>query len=155
MHRRALVRDHIVTTITGLPTTGAAVTVGRVNPDTVLALPSLNVVTGAEEILDDEQILGALTGPPWPQTRSLEIGIEIRVSGADGDLDAAIDAIALEVEQAMGVDMGGSGAAHKITYIGSDASELTGDLEAPVGLRVMTYQATYRVDARDPQSLED
>lgn len=152
MHRRASVRAAIVAALDAI-VDGPPVTAGRVYPDSVSNLPGLNVLTGAEEVEEELQIMQSETGIKWLQSRSCVYSVECRAT-AGSVVDDALDALALAVEQALGVDLTLGGEVTKIEYIGSDESELSGEIESPIGLRTLTYQAIYRVDARDPQALE-
>ena len=153
MHRRAVIRAAIQSAVTGLATTGANVSIGRVYPETIPTLPALNIITGNEEIDAEEQILISPDSGKWPQDRRVEYDIEMRAAGAS--LDDTLDQIALEVETALNADAKLGGECDKIEYVGSEASELSGEVEEPIGLRTLSYLVHYRVDARDPQALED
>lgn len=148
MHQRQNIRDAIVTALAGI---SVPVSVGRVYPDHVEALPSVNVVTADEEVAES-RVMNPNVSAQWIQTRDLSFEIECRAL-ADPP-DDAIDAIALEVEQALGADETLGGEVEIIEYTGS-TGELAGDLEKPAGLRTLLYTANYRVDARDPQQEED
>lgn len=150
MHRRATVRGAIVTAITGLASTGSRVTVGRVYPDTVTGLPSLSVVTGSETVDDEEAIMVPATAAMWPQSRVCEFEIEIRA--ADDD---EADQVSLEVETALNADETLGGEVNRIEYAGSPEPERSGEVESPIMIRILAYEAIYRVNARDPQALED
>jgi hypothetical protein len=50
-HARKLIRDNIVTTVTGLSTTGANVFKSRVYPLSAGSLPALTVYTRSEEVI--------------------------------------------------------------------------------------------------------
>lgn len=153
VHRRAVIRSAIVSAITGLPTTGGNVTSGPAHPSTAQSLPGLSVITGPEEIEPDERIMIQPVAGKWLQDRSVEFSIECRASG--DSVDGQIDQICLEVEQALNSDVTLGGLLDKLEPIGSSETDITGDVELPVGLRSLAYLARYRVDARDPQALED
>lgn len=157
MHRRKAIRDAIVLALqTG---GGFAVTRGSPNPDVVAQMPTVHVITGAEEVDAEESLMADRVVGKWLQIRRLSIDLELKddTSADDarnGGLDDALDALALIVEQRMGADLTLGGVCDKIEYQGAEAPELSGDIEAPVGIRVLNYEAIYRVDARDPQALE-
>lgn len=148
MHRRQVIRNAIVVALSGI---GATVVVGRVYPDDETGTPGVNVVTGDETVLEEQQTMNPNSVNAWIQTRALEMDIECRVVGAS--TDDLLDATALEVEQALGADVTLGGECDKIEYASSSA-ELAGDIDKPIGLRTLSYMVLYRVDARDPQALE-
>lgn len=149
MHQRKNIRDAIVAALGGLT---ANVTVGEVYPEQPETLPAVNVVTGDETVTDDQQVMASAGDIKLLQIRELAMQLECRA--LDSPLDDALDALALEVEQALGVDVTLGGAADRIVYSGC-STDRAGDLEAPAGVLTLDYQVFYRVDARDPQANED
>ena len=149
MHQRKNIRDAIVTALGGLT---ANVTIGAVYLEQPENLPAVNVVTGDETVTDDQQVMATTGAIQLFQIRELAMQFECRA--LDSPLDDALDALALEVEQALGVDVTLGGAADRVVYSGC-AREGAGDLEKPAGLLTLDYQVFYRVDARDPQANED
>lgn len=147
MHQRQVIRDAIVTALSVLT---VPVTVGRVYPEQPATLPAVNVVTGDEEVTDS-RVMNPDAGGQWLQTRDCTFEIECRALVEA--TDDALDALALEVEQALNADETLGDECELFEYTGSTA-ELAGDLEKPAGLRTMLYTANYRVDARDPQQAE-
>lgn len=137
--------------MTALASTSATVVVGRVYPDDESGMPSINIVTGDETVIEAEQVLNPNSAGRWIQPRALEFEIECRVVGAAPD--DALDAVALEVEQALGADVTLGGACEKFEHTGS-SGELAGEIDKPIGLRTLSYVAMFRVDMRDPQGLE-
>lgn len=157
MHRRKAIRDAIVAALqTG---GGFAVTRGSPNPDVIAQMPTVHVITGAEEVDADESVMGDQQFGQWLQVRRLTMTIECKEEASANDargggLDDALDALALIVEQRLGADLTLGGACDKLEYQGAEESDLSGDLEKPIGIRALEYEAIYRVDARDPQALE-
>ena len=142
-HARKQIRDHVVTLVTGLATTGTNVSVGRVYPEGVtVTLPALNVLT------DEESREDAVMGPSQRQGRNLTLAVEGRARG-DAYLDT-LDQIALEVETALAADSTFAGLAEHVEYDGM-AIESSGELEDAIGTIVLTWIIQYRVDAQDPQ----
>ncbi len=148
MHQRRNIRDAIVAALGGI---SANVTVGIVYPEQPENLPAVNVLTGDETVTDDQQVMATTLQPALYQIRELVMQFECRA--LVDPLDDALDALALEVEQALGVDVTLGGAADRIVYSGC-STDREGDLEAPAGVLTLDYQVFYRVNARDPQANE-
>ena len=149
MHQRKNIRDAVVAALA--PVT-ANITVGIVYPEQPDNLPSVNVLTGDETVVEEEDVMASMGAITVIATRTLEMQMEVRAL-AD-PLDDALDAIALEVEQALGADETLGGQAKRIRYTGC-TTDRAGDLEQPSGLMTMAYEVFYRVDSRDPQTSED
>lgn len=94
MHTRKLIRDAAATLVTGLPTTGNRVFVGRTRPLGASHPPSLLIYT-TEETSDRP-----MEGNPASLGRALVLAIEGRVSTATPP-DDLLDLVAFEVEGVM------------------------------------------------------
>lgn len=140
-HARQQIREQLVSTLTGLTTTGARIFANRVHDHA--ALPSLNVMTNSESVEDEVGL---------KQFRSLNIVIEARAK-ASADMDDQIDDICAEVSAALfaaGSTL--SGKCHDLTYEGVDI-QLSGEGDQPIGLAAIRYIAVYRVNSADVTTL--
>lgn len=150
MMRRAAIRAAIVSRLQGIPS-APTITVGQAFPYSQPSLPAIDVGTGAEERNDE-----------WYQQRPASDDVQVmgcayvlRLTVAGGVAqDDALDALALEVHQALLIDADLGGAAHLFRYEGSGVPELSDELDVDVGVRDLEFSAEYRVNLRDPQSLE-
>lgn len=142
-HAREQLRAAVVTTLTGLTTTGARVTASRVYPHDDAALPSLVVYTPGESLMEGD----IPTGDPL-ELRALTLNIEGRAKAAAG-IDDTLDDISAEVETAMYADQTLGGLA-KTLELKSVATTFTGESDQPVGLIELVFEIVYRVDARNP-----
>lgn len=146
MHRRAAIRQAIVTALSGLPS-APGVTQSLVYPVVDPTLPHLAVVTGDEQTTPDQDAAGDGFSL---QVRECIYTVEIRVS-AELDIDDAIDALALEVETAIASDATIESLTDWFRYAGSEQTEVSGDVEVPVAVRSLAYLARYIVAIDDPQ----
>lgn len=145
-HAREAIRDAVVTTCTGLATTGAKVYPSRVYPSGDTHLPGLSIYTGSEALDEDTQVMGG------KQFRNLEVVIEARAKLASG-LDDKLDDICAEVETAMFADLTLGVGVKDIDYGGTEI-ELEGeDSDRPVGVARMTFVVFYRIDVTDPTTI--
>lgn len=140
-HARQQIRDAVVTTLTGLATTGSRVYSGRVHPLDVL--PALTVWTPDERIEYDA--MGTT------QSRLLVLVVEGRAR-ATASLDDTLDTIAAEVEAAMMADRS-QGVGAQETSLERIETELEAGAEQPTGLIRLTWEITYRVDGTDPTTI--
>ena len=134
-HVRKLIRDDIETTLTGLTTTGANVYQTRVYPLAENKLPGLAIFTKTE---DTEY---ATIGPPRTQIRTLVVRVEIYVKEIT-NFDDSLDAISVEVEQALYTDRTRGGLA-KDTRITSFDADFSGDGDQPVARATLDVEIEY------------
>jgi len=134
-HVRNQIRNNIVTTLTGLATTGSNVYPTRVYPLADSKLPGLAVFTDSEEIE-----LSTIT-PPRTQLRTLTVRIEAFVKGVS-NFDADIDTISEEVEEALAVDITRGGLA-KDTRVTAFEADFSGDGDQPVGVARFSVLVDY------------
>ena len=134
-HVRKQIRDNIITTITGLSTTGSNVYRSRVYPIAEDKLPGVLVYTELEEI---ETV--SIT-PPRTQMRSLTVRIEAYVKGVS-NFDNDLDTISEEVEEALSIDVTRGGLA-KDTVVTSFEAEFSGDGDQPVAVGRMSIRVDY------------
>jgi len=90
-HKRTLIRNALVSALSGLPTCGAHVYPSRLNPLTAADLPAILVTTGAEEASTPHLTAGL----PWQ--RLLEVHLFVVVKALAGYEDTA-DTIIGEIE---------------------------------------------------------
>ena len=141
-HARQQIRDQLVTTLTGLTTTGANVNNSRVYDHAIL--PCLSVYTLSEEVGDEVYN---------KQMRELSVMVEVRAQATE-NLEDTLDTISAEVESAIfyNGDITLNGKCKDFEIEGSE-TELSGDAERPFGLMTMRFIAIYRVNKTDVQTL--
>ena len=93
-HLRKQIRDNVVTALTGLSTTGSRVYASRVYPMAAANLPGLCVYAKSEEVET------TTITRPRTQLRTLTLSVEGFAVATSG-LDNTLDAISLEVEEAL------------------------------------------------------
>lgn len=143
-HVRKRIRDAVVTTLTGLTTTGSRVFRSRVYSVEASTLPCLLVYTPSE-IVDLET--GTLDAPQ----RLLNVNVHGIVKATE-DLDDDLDQIAKEVETAMRTDITLGGLSHGLDYSGYD-TDLTSEGDQPHGTITLTYIIKYRTPFGDPTTV--
>ena len=133
-HVRKLIRDDLVSTVTGLATTGANVFRSRVNPNEASKLPCLCVYTLSETAertaMNGNQIF-----------RDLEVLIEGYARSRTA-LDDTLDTIAVEVEEALAVDPT-RGVNALSTYLTNSEFSLEDGGDQPIGVVKLTFQVQY------------
>ena len=142
-HVRKSIRDNIVTTLTGLSTTGSNVYRSRVYPLAASKLPGLTIYTKSEEAEYSTNIR------PRTLFRTLTVIIEAYVQGLS-DYDSQIDTIAVEVEEALSTDVTRGGYA-KDTQIVSFDAEYSGEGDIPVASATFTVQVVYSTKENDSE----
>jgi hypothetical protein len=138
MHARRAIREAAAADVTGLASTGARVFQSRMRAQD--ALPCLLVTTNDEEIVRED--LDALEG------RDLEIEF-VGIAKAAADVDDVLDAIAEEVETAIGPNNTLGGRVKRMHLVRL-RMEFDDELEQPVGLVRLTYRCTYFTNAGVP-----
>jgi hypothetical protein len=123
-HVRKQIRDNIVTTLTGLTTTGSRVYKTRVYPLAQSKLPGLAIYTETEDI----EI--RTINPPRTQMRNLTVTVDAFVKGVS-NFDDDLDTICQEVEEALAADITRGGLAKDTRVTGFEA-EFSGDGDQPV-----------------------
>ena len=145
-HHRKVIRDAVVTALTGLATTGSSVYPTRTYPLDEAKLPALCVYTISEDSAVDSMKVS---------TRGLRRSLELAVEGIavnNGALDEALDQIALEVETAIGADPTFAGKCYDCTLSQTRISVRGGESQKEIGSVVMTFAVTYRTKASDPST---
>ena len=141
-HARKQIRDQLMTTLTGLTTTGSNVFNSRVYDHD--ALPCISVYTLSEELGDESEN---------KQFRMLNVMVEVRAKAAD-NLEDQLDQIGAEIEDAIFAngDTTLSDTCKEFDYDGLDI-ELSGEAEQPFGLMTMRFMAMYRVNKTDVETI--
>jgi len=152
-HARTSIRTAVVAALTGLTTTGSAVTSGRVYPESTL--PALSVYTDSEEVVDEENIIGATP----KQTRALTLTVEARAKAVATATDSTVledllDLICEEVEVALAADETlALSPGPKMLRLTTTEYELSAEQEQPLGVATMQWRIWYRVDATAPGTI--
>lgn len=141
-HIRKEIRDDIVTTLTGLATTGSNVFRNRTHPLSASKLPAIAVFNKAEEVL--YRTIDA----PRLQERTATYEVEAYVKGTS-DYDNTLDQINLEIEEALYTDLTRGGDAMD-TRIINFISDFNGDGDQPIAVSRLTVEVKYRVRENNP-----
>ena len=134
-HVRKQIRDNIVTTLTGLATTGSNVYRTRVYPIEEGKLPALLIYA------DSESVQVATITPPRTQMRVLTVRVEAFVKGVS-NYDNTLDTISEEVEEALSADVTRNSLAKDTRVTGFEA-EFSGDGDQPVATGTITIEVDY------------
>lgn len=134
-HVRKTIRDNVTTTLTGLATTGSRVYQTRLFPLATAKLPGLCIYTRSETTQY------ASVSLPRTQVRELEVLVEAYAKGT-ASIDNTLDAIAVEVEEALYADVTRGGNA-KDTQVTSFEVDYDGEGDQSVGVARFTISVTY------------
>jgi len=134
-HVRKAIREHVVTTITSLSTTGSNVYETRYFPLQTGNLPALIVYTLDETV--EDYTLGQNTRT---QFRALNLIIEAHCRGT-ANIDDTLDTIAEEVEEAMVTDITRGGNAKDTKLVSTEVDFDTASQKT--GLMRLTYLISY------------
>ena len=134
-HIRKAIREHVVTTITSLSTTGSNVYETRYFPLQTGNLPALIVYTLDETV--EDYTLGQNTRT---QFRALNLIIEAHCRGT-ANIDDTLDTIAEEVEEAMVTDISRGGNAKDTKLVSTEVDFDTASQKT--GLMRLTYLISY------------
>ena len=143
-HVRQQIRDDIVTTLTGLTTTGSNVFRSRIFPLEETNLPALCIYTKSETSEYDT------IGLPRSVNRVLDVAVEAYVKGVS-NYDNTLDTIAVEVEEAIAADVTLGGVA-KDAQITAFEADFAGDGEQPVAVGRFTITVEYRTVENDVET---
>ena len=134
-HIRKAIREHVVTTVTSLSTTGSNVYETRYFPLQTGNLPALIVYTLDETV--EDYTLGQNTRT---QFRALNLIIEAHCRGT-ANIDDTLDTIAEEVEEAMVTDISRGGNAKDTKLVSTEVDFDTASQKT--GLMRLTYLISY------------
>ena len=140
-HQRKTIRDAVITSLTGLSTTGSRVFNSRVYPNEESKLPCLNVFTLSEPVeLDSVK----------STIRSLELVVE-GFASANSNIENTLDTIATEVEEALGSDTSLSNTcqSHNIT---NTEITLANEGSLPIGVVRLVFNVIYRTTQADVET---
>lgn len=143
-HVRKQIRDAVITTLTGLSTTGSNVFRSRIYPLESNKLPGLCVFSKSEATTFDTLTISRSIN------RVLEIGVEAYVK-ATSDYDNTLDTIAVEVEEAIASDVT-LGNLAKDTQVTSFEADFSGEGEQPVAIGRFTVEVIYRTLENDVET---
>jgi hypothetical protein len=147
-HVRKQIRDQFVSILTaGVSLVSSRVYATRVYPLTQAKLPAITVTASAEA--SEIMTMGASMG-----TRSLDRTVDITVSiyeNATASLDSALDAIAVQVEEAIGADYTLGGLV-KHSVLTSTSIDFSGETEQPVGIATLTFAVRYVTSFTDVET---
>lgn len=147
-HVRGQIRDAFVAALKGgVSLVQRRVYATRVYPLTQAKLPAITVTAGAEE--SGLMVMGATMG-----AKSLDRTVEITVSiyeNATDTLDAKLDAIAVQVEEAIGADYTLGGLV-KHSVLTSTSIDFSGETEQPVGIATLTFAVRYVTGLTDVET---
>ncbi len=147
-HVRKQIRDQFVTILAAnVPLVSRRVFATRVYPLTQAKLPALTVTVGSES--SGLMTMGATMG-----SKSLDRTVDISVSvyeNATASLDSAIDAIAVQIEEAIGADFTLGGIA-KESVLTSTSIDFSGETEQPVGIATLTFSVRYITSLTDVET---
>jgi len=143
-HVRQQIRDDIVTTLTGLTTTGSNVFRSRIFPLEQTNLPALVIYSKSETSEYDTISL------PRSVNRVLDVAVEAYVKGVS-NYDNTLDTIAVEVEEAIAADVTLGGLA-KDAQITAFEADFAGDGEQPVAVGRFTITVEYRTVENDVET---
>lgn len=147
-HVRKQIRDQFVTLLTaGATLVSSRVYATRVYPLTQAKLPAITVTIGSES--SGLMTMGATMG-----SKSLDRTVDIAVSvyeNATASLDSAIDAIAVQIEEAIGADFTLGGIA-KESVLTSTSIDFSGETEQPVGIATLTFSVRYVTSLTDVET---
>jgi hypothetical protein len=143
-HVRKSIRDNVVTTLTGLATTGSNIYRTRVYPLAEDKLPGLAIYTR------DESTGYETMGIPRTQVRNLTVAVEIYVKGTS-NYDDTLDTICVEIEEALYTDLTRGGYAKDTNITNMDA-EFSGEGDQPVARATLTLDITYATKENDVET---
>lgn len=141
MHIRQAIRERIASNVTGLSNTGSNVFQSRVHIIQEVSLPCILVYTQSETSVPIEM------GEDRTLDRTLSVMLEVFVKAVD-NTDDTIDAICVEIEEAMGADTGLNGLA-KDSYLVSTAINYVGEGDQPMAVASLNYEVEYQVSELD------
>jgi len=143
-HVRKQIRDRIASTLTsGVSLVSNRVYASRVYPLTEAKLPAITVYTGAE-------ISNRLNMGLSDLNRSLSVEVDIYVR-ATGTFDDDVDAIAVQVEEAIAGDFTVNSLAKEAVLTGTDI-QFSGDAEQPIGVAKLTFTVRYVTALNDVEA---
>ena len=142
-HARQQVREQLVTTLTGLTTTGSRVFDTRIYVDHD-SLPCLTIYADKDIVNED---LSSATRA-W---HDLTLRVEARAKTKDG-VEDLIDTICAEVETAIYADKTLNGKLVEMMLEDTDI-EYSNESDKPIAVATLTFNGVYRVNPAAPSTL--
>jgi len=134
-HVRKQIRDRIASVIsTAVTLVSQRVYTTRVYPLTAANLPAITVYTGAET--SALQTMGSRT-----MMRNLDVAVDIYVRATE-TTDDDVDAIAVQIEEAVANDFTVNGLAKSVVLTGTDI-DFNAEAEQPIGIARLTFSVSY------------
>lgn len=144
-HIRKQLRDAVVSAVTGLTTTGSRVYTAKVYPVSQAEMPCL-VVNAIEDV-------GQPEGLSLPGILGRQVTIEVLgMARATSALADELDAIAEEVETALGVGVTVSGTTIALDYVGANL-QFSGEADQPIGTVATRFTALVYTLSNAPGTL--
>ncbi len=144
-HIRRQVRDDLVTTLTGLGLTGSNVFTGRAHAIAEASLPALFIRTPSEESMFDN--MGS--NPAYQRNITAIIGI---LAAGDEDIGNTLDAIAVQVENAIHADSTLGGTADDLMLVSTETDPPAGDGDQIANAMELTFIVETRTARSDPET---
>ena len=141
MHVRQAIRERVASNVTGLASVGSNVFQSRIHTLSDSNLPCI-LVYSQNETSEPNQM-----GSNRVLDRTLSINLEIYVK-ATADVDDKIDAICVNVEEAIAGDITVNNLAKDIT-LSSTSINFIGEGDQPLALASLTYDVMYQVRESD------
>ena len=143
-HVRKQIRDRVAATVSAAATlVSGRVYTTRLYPLTEANLPAVTVYTGQET--SALQTIGART-----LMRNLDVAVDIYVR-ATSTTDDDVDAIAVQIEEAIADDFTVNGLAKSAVLTGTDI-DFSGETEQPVGIARLTFTIQYITAINDVET---
>jgi len=143
-HVRKQIRDRMASTIsTGATLVSSRVYTTRIYPLTDANLPAITVYTGSEVSSRLNMGLNDLN-------RSLTVDVDVYVR-ATSTFDDDVDAIAVQIEEAIAGDFTVNGLAKEAVLTGTEI-QFSGDAEQPIGVAKLTYSVRYVTALNDVET---
>jgi hypothetical protein len=143
-HIRKQIRDRLETILTsGVSLVQSRVFGSRIYPLTAPQLPAIAVYTASES--SNLQTMGLRT-----QMRDLSVSIDVYVMVND-KFDDDIDALCVQIEQAIAADYTLNGLAKDTILTGTEI-DFDGEAEKPIGVARLTYRIRYVTSIEDVET---
>ena len=144
-HVRKQIRDRMATTLTsGVALVSSRIYISRTYPVTSANLPALTVYAGSET----SSLVTIGISKTLQRTLSVNVDVYAR---ATSNLDDDIDAITVQVEEAIAADFTVNGLAKEALLISTDI-EYSGEAEQQIGIAHMVYDVLYHTSIADVET---
>lgn len=143
-HVRKAIRDRFISTLTsGVSLVSSRVFGSRVYAVTDAELPAITVYTGSET--SDRLSMGLSD-----LTRELSVEVDAYVKATD-TFDDSVDAISVQIEEAIGGDFTVNGLAKHAFLVSTDIN-FSGEAEQPIGIAKLTFNVRYVTSITDVET---